>query len=146
MSGRPVPALVRLRTEFRRPGSPGQAPGVSAGMSMLPSTPLPAGADVESLDLAGHKPPDLRMPKVLREVQPRYTMDAMRAKVQGTVRVEILILDDGTIGATRATRRLDQDLDEQALIAARYWLFEPARRGGRPLAVTAYLDLSFTLK
>ena len=49
------------------------------------------------------------LPRVLREVRPQYTSDAMRAKVQGTVLLECVV-QDGRASATcrwfaRSTRR-----------------------------------------
>ena len=48
-------------------------------------------------------------PRVLREVKPQYTSDAMRAKVQGTVLLECVVQPDGTVGdvAGRSLARLN---------------------------------------
>jgi TonB family protein len=63
------------------------------------------------------------------------------------VQVELQILADGTVGSSRVIRSLDTEtgLDEQALIAARYWLFEPATLNGQPVAATSMLVLTFRL-
>ena len=37
-------------------------------------------------------------------------------------------------------------LDAAALVAARYWLFEPARLNGDPIPVKAALELEFRLR
>ena len=46
------------------------------------------------------------------------------------------MLPDGTVGDVRITRSLDPDfgLDEEAIKAARQWLFEPGTRFGAPAA------------
>ena len=50
------------------------------------------------------------MPSVLTEVKPSYTADAMRAKIQGVVMVEAVVLPDGGVGQVRVIRSLDPDL------------------------------------
>ena len=47
------------------------------------------------------------IPRVLREVKPNYTAEAMRAKVQGIVHVECIVMPDGTVGEAKIVRSLD---------------------------------------
>src|ERR1019366_2923315 len=63
------------------------------------------------------------LPRVLREVKPQYTSDAMRAKVQGTVLLECVVQKDGSVGDVQVVRSLDSTfgLDQQAIIAAKAW-------------------------
>ena len=87
-------------------------------------------------------------PRVLREVKPQYTAEALRAKVTGTVVLELVVLPDGTVGDVRVTRSLDPvfGLDEQAIKAARQWLFQPGTRFGEPVAILVGLALDFNLR
>ncbi len=87
-------------------------------------------------------------PRVLREVKPQYTAEALRAKVTGTVVLELVVLPDGTVGDVRITRSLDPvfGLDEQAIKAAREWLFQPGTRFGEPVAILVGLALDFNLR
>jgi protein TonB len=87
-------------------------------------------------------------PTPVRRVLPEYTEPAIRARLQGSVELEIVILPDGTVGAASIRRSLDRThgLDGEALIAAQYWLFAPATRNGKPIAVTSRLVLDFTLQ
>ena len=71
----------------------------------------------------------MQWPKVVRQIIPSYTPGAMRAKVQGTVGMEMVILDDGSVGQTRVTRSLDKGLDEQAQIVARYLALRGRHQG-----------------
>src|SRR5207248_2979539 len=75
------------------------------------------------------------LPRVLREVKPQYTSDAMRAKVQGTVLLECVVKPDGTVGDVQVIRSLDPTfgLDQQAVVAARQWRFAPGTRMGEPV-------------
>lgn len=87
-------------------------------------------------------------PQLLREVRPRYTAEAMRAKVQGTVMVEAVVLPDGTVGDVKVVRSIDRNfgLDEEAIKAAKQWRFRPGTRFGEPVAVLVTIELSFSLR
>ena len=87
-------------------------------------------------------------PRLLREVKPQYTAEAMRAKVQGTVWLEVVVLPDGTVGDVRITKSLDPvfGLDQQAMDAARQWRFAPGTRFGEPVPVLVGLELYFNLR
>jgi protein TonB len=87
-------------------------------------------------------------PKLLRQVKPQYTADAMRAKVQGVVWLDCVVLPDGTVGNIDVVRSLDPvfGLDQEAVKAARQWRFEPGTRNGEPVAVLVTIELTFTLR
>jgi protein TonB len=90
----------------------------------------------------------VELPRVIKEVRPNYTADAMRAKVQGTVWVEAVVLPDGSVGEVSVVRSLDQTfgLDQEALKAARQWRFVPGTRFGQPVSVLVTIELTFTLR
>ena len=88
------------------------------------------------------------LPRVLREVKPQYTSDAMRAKVQGTVLLECVVQKDGTVGDVQVIRSLDSTfgLDQEAIKAAKAWRFAPGTRMGEPVPVLITIELTFTLR
>ena len=90
----------------------------------------------------------VEIPRMLRNVRPSYTAEAMRAKVQGVVLVEAVVLPDGTVGDVTVIRSLDKvfGLDEEAIKAARQMRFVPGTRFGEPVAVLVTIELSFTLR
>jgi periplasmic protein TonB len=87
-------------------------------------------------------------PQLLREMKPNYTLDAMRAKVQGMVLLECVVLPDGSVGEVTILKSLDKvfGLDEEAIKAARQWRFAPGRRFGEPVPVLVTIELAFTLR
>lgn len=87
-------------------------------------------------------------PVVLTEVKPQYTADAMRAKVQGTVWLECIVMPDGSVGDVRVTKSLDSTfgLDQEAIKAARRWKFRPGLRQNEPVPVLITIELTFTLR
>jgi periplasmic protein TonB len=90
----------------------------------------------------------VQLPRPLQEVKPQYTADAMRAKVQGTVLLECVVLPDGTVGSVEVVRSLDSTfgLDQEAIKAAKRWRFAPGTRFGEPVAVLVTIELTFTLR
>jgi protein TonB len=87
-------------------------------------------------------------PRLIREVKPQYTADAMRAKIQGAVWLECVVMPDGTVGDVRVVRSLDPTfgLDQEAIRAAKQWRFEPGTRFGEPVPVLVTIELTFTLR
>jgi TonB family protein len=87
------------------------------------------------------------LPRLIKDVKPHYTSEAMRAKVQGAVLVECVVLTDGTVGDLKVVRSLDKvyGLDEEAIKAAKQWRFAPGTREGVPVPVLITIELTFTL-
>ena len=87
-------------------------------------------------------------PRLVREVKPNYTADAMRAKIQGVAMLECVVLPDGTVGAVKIINSIDtlHGLDEEAIKAAKQWRFSPGLRFGAPVAVLVKIELTFTLR
>ena len=90
----------------------------------------------------------VQLPRILREVKPQYTADAMRAKVQGVVELEAVVLPDGSVGDVRIVHSLDPvfGLDQKAIEAVKQWKFVPGTRLGQPVAVLVGVELTFTLR
>jgi TonB family protein len=86
-------------------------------------------------------------PRVLADVKPKYTREAMQAKIQGVVEVAATIRADGSVADLRILKSLDAllGLDDQALIAASGWRFEPARKEGQAVPFDIVIQLEFRL-
>ncbi len=85
-------------------------------------------------------------PTVLKQVTPRYTADAMRQRIQGTVTLEVVVSREGIPLATRVTRSLDPGLDNEAIAAAREWRFAPGRVGNTSVDVLVTILLDFNIR
>jgi TonB family protein len=86
-------------------------------------------------------------PRVLTQVQPAYTADALQRHVQGTVELEIVVRRDGCASDLRVVRSLDPGgLDEQAIRAVSQWRFEPGRLAGAPVDVVSRVVIDFTIR
>jgi protein TonB len=63
--------------------------------------------------------PGVTLPTVVKRVNPDYTPEAQRARIEGRVLMEIVVLADGTVGTVAVERSLDATygLDQQAVKA-----------------------------
>jgi len=87
-------------------------------------------------------------PRLIREVKPGYTSEAMRARIQGTVRLQAIVSPDGSVSAARVIRSLDAvfGLDQEALKTVKQWHFVPGTLAGRAVPVLIEVELTFTLR
>jgi TonB family protein len=87
-------------------------------------------------------------PVVIFDPKPKYTADAMRAKVQGVVQMSAVVMPNGSVADIRIVRSLDQSfgLDEEAKKTAAQWRFRPGMRQGEPVAVRIIIELEFNLR
>ena len=87
-------------------------------------------------------------PRVVKEVKPNYTSDALHAAIGGTVVLEATVAGDGTMSDVKVVRSLDTEhgLDNEAVKAARAWRFTPATRLGVPVPMLVRIELEFTVR
>jgi TonB family protein len=85
-------------------------------------------------------------PRVVTQVKPKYTEDALVQRIQGTVVLEMIVTKDGTPAAIKMIRTLDPGLDMAAVDAAKQWRFEPGRLAGAPVDVFVTLMLDFRIQ
>jgi protein TonB len=87
-------------------------------------------------------------PRLIREIKPGYTPEAMRARIQGMVTLQAVVLPDGSVGTARIIRSLDSTfgLDQEAVRTVKLWRFAPGTRAGRAVPVLVEIELSFTLR
>jgi TonB family protein len=82
---------------------------------------------------------------VLYTVDPEYSDEARKAKLNGTVIVKIVVDEKGTPLKFEVVRPLGLGLDEAAIEAVRRWRFRAPTRNGRPYMATAFVEVSFRL-
>lgn len=107
-----------------------------------PAVPLP-GAKPEPpkvIRVGG----DVLAANLLRRVVPVYPPLAKQARVSGTVRLEGTISSNGTIENLRVISGHPL-LVRAALEAVQQWVYRPTLLNGIPVAVTAPIDVIFTL-
>jgi TonB family protein len=85
-------------------------------------------------------------PRLVKEVKPRYTAEAMQKKISGNVWLECVVRTDGTPSEVRVTRGLDPGLDAEAVKTLEQWRFKPGEKEGEPVPVKIEVMMSFTLR
>ncbi len=92
--------------------------------------------------------PGIEAPRVLNQVKPYYTAEAMAARIQGGVWLSAVVLADGTVSDIRIIQSLDPKfgLDRSAVAALQQWRFAPGTSNGQAVPVMVTVNLMFTLR
>jgi TonB family protein len=85
-------------------------------------------------------------PRLIDQVTPRYTPEALARSIQGTVLLEAVVTPHGTAAQIRVVRSLDPGLDIEAVAAVEKWRFEPGRLAGRPVSVLVTIMVDFWIR
>jgi TonB family protein len=87
----------------------------------------------------------LTAPRVVERTPAEYTPEARRAGLEGVVRVQCEVMEDGSVRNAAASESLGFGLDENAIEAVKHWRFEPGTLGDRPIAQTMEFEMEFQL-
>lgn len=117
------------------PTSPAQTPAAAS----TPATP----PDVYTVGRDRVAPP-----RVVSEVKPRYTPEAIGNRIQGKVRLRGIVERDGTVSAISVVESLDATygLDQAAIDAFKQWRFQPGTLDGNPVRVMVAMEMVFALR
>jgi periplasmic protein TonB len=86
-------------------------------------------------------------PRLLEQVRPNYTSEALERRIQGEVWLDIVVTREGRVGDIRVRQALDPGgLDDEAIKAARLWRFAPGRLSGQPVDVVVTLVMDFSIR
>jgi outer membrane biosynthesis protein TonB len=103
--------------------------------------------------------PGVTKPVVVQSPQPQYTTEALRAKVHGSVDVQIVVGVDGSVARARVVKvewtgegygttpftETTPGLVANALTAANAWKFKPGMLDGAPVPVLTTITLTFRI-
>ncbi|MFO0722799.1 MAG: energy transducer TonB [Myxococcota bacterium] len=103
--------------------------------SLAPAPPLASDGCAE----------EATKPKRTKAVTPVYPAGARESQIEGTVRFEADIDEEGRVVAVRVLEGLGHGLDEATIEAVKGWTFEPALRCGKPVRATIKTKVSFSL-
>ena len=84
------------------------------------------------------------LPEAIVKLEPFYPEEAKRDGIEGTVLVQALVIEDGTVADTRAVPSIPA-LEDAAVACVRQWRFKPAMTGGKPVAVWVVVPIRFVL-
>jgi TonB family protein len=89
--------------------------------------------------------PKRSAPRPLFTPDPEYTTTMRKARIEGTVVLQILITKEGEVIPVKVIKSLDPDADAQAAGAVRKWRFKPALEGDEPVQISAQVSVNFHL-
>jgi protein TonB len=84
-------------------------------------------------------------PKPTTRVEPSYTEEAKRAKIEGSVTLRVVVDRNGVPRDIEVVKPLDAGLDEKARTAVSQWRFEPGTKDGQAVDVIANIEVNFRL-
>jgi len=85
-------------------------------------------------------------PVVLTQIQPEYSDDARKARVQGTVELVIIVQIDGSARVERVVNSPGYGLDQRAIEAISRWKFLPGKKDGVPVPTRIGVAVNFSLR
>lgn len=84
-------------------------------------------------------------PVAIFRPDPEYSDEARKARLQGTVELELVVDENGRPRDIRIVKSLGLGLDEEARKAAAKWRFKPGMKDGKPVPVPALMAFAFQL-
>lgn len=84
-------------------------------------------------------------PTVIKKAEPRYPEEAMRTGKEGKVWVKIWVDTQGKPREVSVTKSDAEIFNAATVEAARQFVFTPAKRGGKPIAVWVSVPFKFKL-
>ena len=107
---------------------------------MPPPPPPPPSSQSSVPPLEG-----MKAPTKIKDVRPVYPPDALAARIQGVVIVEVALDTEGHVHDARVLRSIPE-LDDAALTAVRQWEFTPSIVNGKPVPIVMTVTVNFTLQ
>jgi TonB family protein len=102
--------------------------------------PMPAAPPCGSTSVGGN----LKPPKKLLHVSPKFRQAWVDAGVQGSVLLQARIGTDGKISSVEVVSPSHQELEDEALAAVSQWQFSPTYLNCEPVEVRMFVTVSFT--
>jgi TonB family protein len=129
------------------PGAPAQPPTPAPTLAVAPA---PAQADPQTAlpsDVATTQaaPSGATPPRLLSRPTPKYPPIAAQLRLEATVKVRVLVNEQGRVDEAEVVGAPTRYFDQEALKAARGTRFAPATQGGQPIKMWVELPIKFKL-
>jgi len=115
-------------------------------LSAQAPTPAPAAAPGDEPVYDALVDKGVSPPKLIEGPPATYTSDAMRRKLQGSIKLKCVVSRDGTTRDVQLVSGLEEQMDAKAVAALKQWKFKPARYDGKPVAARVSVEMTFTLR
>lgn len=114
---------------------------IPAGFAVKQAAPMEEGAP-GTVRVGG----DVSAPVLLRWVDPEFSEEARRQKLNGTVMVHLVVDEHGIPQDVRVVHGVGHGLDEKSVDAVRQYRFKPAMRNVTPVKVEITVMVSFQIR
>ena len=84
-------------------------------------------------------------PTLVHHVDPLYPGRALRQGLEGSVKLNAVILRDGSVRFANVTRSSDTIFNAAAIDAVRRWTYKPATLGGEPFPAYFEIEVNFSV-
>jgi protein TonB len=119
---------------------PGYGPGKKGGMGGGEDGGIGPGEGPYVLG------PGIKEPSVLIQPLPPYTEEARKARIEGVVILQAVILRDGTVTGFKVLQGLGYGLDDSAIhTISSKWRFSPGTLNGTKIDVIAKIEVRFRM-
>jgi TonB family protein len=112
---------------------PGRGPGVGPGTG--------GGFGGGAYKIGG----GVSAPVAIVKPEPEYSEEARKAKWQGAVLLSLVVDENGVPQDIKVIKSLGLGLDQKAIEAVQKWRFKPGQKDGKPVPVSANIEVNFRL-
>jgi TonB family protein len=84
-------------------------------------------------------------PRILSKVEPQYSEEARKNKLQGTISMNLVVDPTGAPTQIAVLRPLGMGLDEEAIAAVSQWKFSPGTKNGTAVPVFTQIEITLHL-
>lgn len=137
----PVPRYVPPEPTAGVPEGMGGGPGRGGGVGDDDGRPGVMRPGVG----APERDPNARKAIIVFKPEPMYTEEGRRKRVNGTVRLRLVLDSTGVVKDISVVKSLPAGLTESAISAARYMLFIPALNDGHPVSQFVIVEHNFNI-
>lgn len=134
------PEIIR---ELDLPTDIGEVTGPTGGQE---TGQVPGTGEQKKGEIYTGGEPGLVPPIILDQPLPKYTEEARKKRLTGTVVLKVVINKLGRVEQVRVVKSLDPELDQSAIqTIINQWRFRPALLNGQPVSFEANIAVDFNL-
>jgi protein TonB len=86
------------------------------------------------------------LPTIVSRIDPTYSQQAREERLQGTVALEAVVLEDGSARVVSLIRGLGLGLDENAVQALEQRTVEPSMKYDKAVKIALTIEVNFSLR
>ena len=138
-------ASAQDNTSSSTPNSSPTVPVPAAQSQPTPPANPPPPAPIAKVCNDKNPPPCITPPRTIKSPNPKYSKEARKKKIQGTVVLWLVVDANGLPRNIRVARIAGYGLDEEAIKAVKKWRFKPGTLNDQPVPVQINVEVTFKL-